>query len=330
MKRQNGTFKRGFTLIELLVVIAIIAILIALLLPAVQQAREAARRSTCKNSLKQIGLAIHNYADTHRVFPLGYVNTATSTTDYNWAWSTFILPFVDQAPLYNAINPNGGLLMPLATQTYGSTPNALQTAIPVYRCPSSVVPVVNNLRTDVTPNGFGAMSYPAVSGHISSLLSSPNNTYQYKGSFYPRSSVRFRDFTDGTSNTILVGERAFQQTGSTVTQPSAAIWAGGRTNAPGTASGTITATVGGLEQDATGVVSQATNINFKTASASAPHRGFSSQHVGGCHFLLGDGTVRFISENINSSDYNSTTGATSLGTYQKLAIINDGQILGEF
>jgi len=327
MKRQNGTFKRGFTLIELLVVIAIIAILISLLLPAVQQAREAARRSTCKNSLKQIGLAIHNYADTHRVFPLGNVNTNSSTTDYNWAWSTFILPFVDQAPLYNAINPNGGLLLPVATFTYGSTPNALQTAIPVYRCPSSIVPVVNNLRTDGSSNGYGAMSYPAVSGHISSLTGTPNNTYQYKGSFYPRSSVRFRDFTDGTSNTILVGERAFQQTGSTITQPSAAIWAGGRTNAAGTTG--ITTTVGGLEQDTTGVVSQATNINQKT-TGSAPHRGFSSQHVGGCHFLLGDGTVRFISENINSSDYNSTAGATSLGTYQKLAIINDGQILGEF
>ncbi|QDT89424.1 DUF1559 domain-containing protein [Gimesia algae] len=329
MKRCSGTPKRGFTLIELLVVIAIIAILIALLLPAVQQAREAARRSTCKNSLKQIGIAIHNYADTHRVFPLGNVNTASSTTDYNWAWSTFLLPFVDQAPLYNTINPNGGLLMPVATFTYGTTPNALQTAIPVYRCPSSIVPVVNNLRTDGSNNGYGALSYPAVSGHIASLTGTPVYTYQYKGSFYPRSSVRFRDFTDGTSNTILVGERAFQQTGSTITQPSAAIWAGGRTNGTGSTTGTITSTVGGLEQDTTGVVSQATNINQKT-SGSAPHRGFSSQHVGGCHFLLGDGTVRFISENINSSDYNSTAGAAAMGTYQKLAIINDGQVLGEF
>ncbi|WP_417383731.1 DUF1559 domain-containing protein [Gimesia sp.] len=327
MKSCPGTPKRGFTLIELLVVIAIIAILIALLLPAVQQAREAARRSTCKNSLKQIGIAIHNYADTHRVFPLGYTNAAASgTTDYNWAWSTFLLPFVDQAPLYNTINPNGGLLLPVATYTYGSTSNALQTAIPVYRCPSSIVPVVNNLRTDGT-NGYGALSYPAVSGHISGLTGTQNTTYQYKGAFFPRSSVRFRDFTDGTSNTILVGERAFQQTGSTITQPSAAIWVGGRYNAAGTAG--ITSTVGGLEQDATGVVSQATNINQKT-SGSAPHRGFSSQHVGGCHFLLGDGTVRFISENINSADYNSTAGAAAMGTYQKLSIINDGQVLGEF
>ncbi|MCA9005746.1 MAG: DUF1559 domain-containing protein [Planctomycetaceae bacterium] len=321
MKSCPGTPKRGFTLIELLVVIAIIAILIALLLPAVQQAREAARRSTCKNSLKQIGIAIHNYADTHRVFPLGYTNAASATTDYNWAWSTFLLPFVDQAPLYNTINPNGGLTMPLANATFGSTTNALQTAIPVYRCPSSIVPVVNNQRTDGT-NGYGALSYPAVSGHVSDLTGTPNNTYQYKGSFFPRSSVRFRDFTDGTSNTILVGERAFQQTGSTIQQPYSAIWAGGRYNT----TGGITS---GLEEDTLGVVSQATNINQKT-TGSAPHRGFSSQHVGGCHFLLGDGTVRFISENINSSDYNSTAGAAAMGTYQKLSIINDGQVLGEF
>ncbi|WP_417390007.1 DUF1559 domain-containing protein [Gimesia sp.] len=324
MKRCSGTPKRGFTLIELLVVIAIIAILIALLLPAVQQAREAARRSTCKNSLKQIGLAIHNYADTHRVFPLGNVNTNSATTDYNWAWSTFILPFVDQAPLYNTINPNGGLLLPVADATFGTTPAALQTAIPVYRCPSSIVPVVNNLRTDSANKGYGALSYPAVSGHIGDLNGTPVTTYQYKGSFYPRSSVRFRDFTDGTSNTILVGERAFQQTGSTITQPSAAIWAGGRTNAVGT-----TGITSSMEQDTTGVVSQATNINQKT-TGSSPHRGFSSQHVGGCHFLLGDGTVRFISENINSADFNTTAGAAAMGTYQKLAIINDGQVLGEF
>jgi prepilin-type N-terminal cleavage/methylation domain-containing protein len=324
MKSRKRTTKRGFTLIELLVVIAIIAILIALLLPAVQQAREAARRSTCKNNLKQIGIAIHNYADTHTVFPLGYVRTGGSGVDYSWAWSTFLLPFVDQAPLYNAINANGQILLPAANTTYNGQ-NALQTAIPVYRCPSSIVPVINNLRTDSTPNGYGALSYPAISGHVSALTGTPVTTYQNKGTFYNGSRVRFRDFTDGTSNTILVGERAFQFTGSTVTQPSAAIWAGGRYNNVGSTTGINSST----KEDSLGVVSDATRINLKTTGA-APHRGFSSQHVGGCHFLLGDGTVRFISENINSSDYNSTSGAAAMGTYQKLAIINDGQVLGEF
>jgi len=93
-------FRRGFTLIELLVVIAIIAVLVALLLPAVQQAREAARRSSCKNNLKQLGLAMHNYHDTHRVFPFGY-SAVSGMTHRRQTWFHMILPFLDQAPMYN-------------------------------------------------------------------------------------------------------------------------------------------------------------------------------------------------------------------------------------
>ena len=105
--------KTGFTLIELLVVIAIIAILIALLLPAVQQAREAARRTQCRNNLKQIGLALHNYHDNFNVItPLAYgdggINAQTSNP--TWAWSTMILPYMDQAPLYNQLNPGPNTL----------------------------------------------------------------------------------------------------------------------------------------------------------------------------------------------------------------------------
>src|SRR5688500_4365529 len=101
--------RRGFTLIELLVVIAIIAVLIALLLPAVQQAREAARRTQCRNNLKQIGLALHNYHDVHNTFPMGYCAGMTyvdgaSDTSPGWSWATYILPQLDQGPLYNQFN----------------------------------------------------------------------------------------------------------------------------------------------------------------------------------------------------------------------------------
>src|SRR3954454_25192238 len=110
MKCSTSTVRRGFTLIELLVVIAIIAILIALLLPAVQQAREAARRTQCKNNLKQIGLALHNYHDTCNSFPPGWINTWASNPPRSnfpgnsWGWNAMILPMMDQGNVYNQIN----------------------------------------------------------------------------------------------------------------------------------------------------------------------------------------------------------------------------------
>jgi len=133
---RKKLMRSAFTLIELLVVIAIIAILIALLLPAVQQAREAARRSSCKNNVKQLGLAFHNYHDVHRVFPIGYIAQGGGASDANWAWSAYLLPFVDQAPLYNQIDVGtthldvilaDTTLLPLVQKNYS-----------MFRCPSDV------------------------------------------------------------------------------------------------------------------------------------------------------------------------------------------------
>src|SRR5665213_792890 len=139
-KKCSSNFK-GFTLIELLVVIAIIAVLIALLLPAVQQAREAARRTQCKNNLKQLGLALHNYHDiTSNTFPPGYIDVNPQGVLLLWGWGTMILPQIDQAPLYNVLtspatvpNINTGL----ASATPATvTPNTVQTVIRAFRCPS--------------------------------------------------------------------------------------------------------------------------------------------------------------------------------------------------
>ena len=132
-KMRQNLMRHGFTLIELLVVIAVIAVLIALLLPAVQQAREAARRSSCKNNLKQIGLAIHNYHDTHGIFPFGY-NSAT--VDPWVGWGCMILPYMDQAPLYKYIGTNGGFGTKWHTITALTGDPGGKTVLQAYMCPS--------------------------------------------------------------------------------------------------------------------------------------------------------------------------------------------------
>ena len=125
---QFSRYRRGFTLIELLVVIAIIGLLIALLLPAVQQAREAARRSQCRNNLKQVALALHNYESTHGIFPGGslYAVVGTDTISNACAWGRSILPFLDQAPLANQLDPN-------QSPFSGANLSLISTSIPGYR-----------------------------------------------------------------------------------------------------------------------------------------------------------------------------------------------------
>jgi len=142
----NSKMGRGFTLVELLVVIAIIGILVGLLLPAVQAAREAARRMSCSNNLKQIGLAFHNYADVHKSYPSGYFakipNNKTSSERSLWSWGAFLLPYVEQASLYDALQPGTILLETHLATAQGLT--LLQTPISVYRCPSDIGPDLNN------------------------------------------------------------------------------------------------------------------------------------------------------------------------------------------
>ena len=158
----TGIARRGFTLIELLVVIAIIAILIALLLPAVQQAREAARRTQCKNNLKQIGLALHNYHDTFLMFPhaIFFYPTPAGNAAANipaWAWSAMILPQIEQTNLYNTLN-----LGPVPFQTAANTPatlNLLQTPLAAFRCPTDVTPPLNSDRSFTLTSGTSGADF---------------------------------------------------------------------------------------------------------------------------------------------------------------------------
>jgi prepilin-type N-terminal cleavage/methylation domain-containing protein len=324
--------KRGFTLIELLVVIAIIAVLIALLLPAVQQAREAARRSQCKNNLKQIGLALHGYHETNNVLPMGYGGVPYSNTGSLWGWGTMILPFVDQAPLFNTLSQAPG-----GTSTAGGTGvgfgaimtslpanQSVQTSLPVYRCPSdtgsNLVTFPINGSVAGTTFIFGRSNYPAVSG------GSPPNTsvgglVTVDGAFTESSSRRFRDFTDGLSNTFMIGERRSPATVGGLYTGGDTMWAGSNDDVAPPWQGYAAAQ---------GFCDPASPLNLKSATAPSnssaiPYFSFSSQHVGGAHFVMGDGSVRFISDSIATGP-----SRTAGSTYQNLASLNDGQVLGEF
>jgi prepilin-type N-terminal cleavage/methylation domain-containing protein len=286
----------AFTLIELLVVIAIIAILIALLLPAVQQAREAARRTQCKNNLKQIGLALHNYADTFRTFPCGWVYAGIANREC-WAWGSLILPYLDQAPLHNQLgvtrgSPADNLTLP--SPNWEPVVTALESSLPAFQCPSDSMSTGGKIH----PNrhmgggqGFVLHNYvPSLSNYVG------NN----------------RDVTDGTSNTIAVGERDGMN-----------CRAGGLVVRNGN---------GGGSRGVFHVVAQA---RVKMNESVLPWdndpegcgQGWSSLHVGGAHFALCDGSVRFFSQNIEffhaGGGWNNN-GDVRNGVYQRLISRGDG------
>ncbi len=347
MKNLSGRLlrSRGFTLIELLVVIAIIAILIALLLPAVQQAREAARRTQCKNNLKQIGLAMHNYHDIYNTFPPGYItrfpNVVVSGEPGLYSWGAFILPQVEQANLFTTLNVGNVPLERTLATAAGLT--ALQTPQPNFRCPSDIGPALNNFKSTLAgaPNWYnrnatstGTNEIPiatsnyvmvAGTGFSTSPPASPGTTTTPPlGVGFSNSKINFRDITDGTSNTLLVGERAWKY-GSVM---------GGAATAVGfSASVDFQNSVAAVKGGMLGALGIAYNgINWTATNADHQPRGFSSVHVGGAQFVMCDGSVRFISENI---DYTATNPDTNLSlwvtsTFARLTARNDGQVIGDF
>ncbi|QDT24987.1 DUF1559 domain-containing protein [Gimesia panareensis] len=357
MKRLTR-HKRGFTLIELLVVIAIIAILIALLLPAVQSAREAARRSTCKNNLKQIGLALHNYHDAHRVFPIGANNIGSGnfvdvnpqpTLALNHTGWLLLLPFLDQAPLYNKFNLNiatNGHYGPPSSSTpnsitgvAGGWPNAnsslVQVKLPVLLCPSDEGEDIE-VRTDAANyiarharcnylfcagghgNGWSGGRLWVIYKTSASNLADGRTGIRYRGMFGYNGAAKIKDIKDGTSVTIAVCEGSINNRTNDAYTP---IWAGYRRYG--------TFAVNHPNIDANHINNARYHINGPlhvpgmTGSGSTAdnrhHVGVaSSVHEGGIHVLMGDGSVRFLSENMDKN------------TYALLTRINDSQVLGEY
>ncbi|GAA4424624.1 DUF1559 domain-containing protein [Bremerella cremea] len=270
--------RRGFTLVELLVVIAIIGVLIALLLPAVQQAREAARRSTCTNNLKQLGLALHNYHDTYKAFPYG----SRGTTDL-MGWHVSLLPFIEQTALFDSAD---------TTLSYGSgVNNALLTVtIDGYQCPSGTEKFADDSPTQVTTHYYGVMGPTGTKPGTSSTnypegySSSVYGGFSQAGMWYHEEVRRMRDVTDGTSNTLFVGEISWSDRNGKDTRYR--VWSrGGREGnwmAP-------------CKNVAFAINSDQTSI-FNDMS-------FGSNHPGGCLFALGDASVRFLPETVDFDSY---------------------------
>ena len=299
--------RRGFTLIELLVVIAIIAILIALLLPAVQQAREAARRTQCRNNLKQIGLALHNYHDTHNTFPPGFVQTPTLHRN-EATWMAFILPGLDQAPRYNQFDFSacGGCISP-------ASPNAAAYSdpIPAFRCPSDTeAPAALNTygRGNYgANNGIGPLNPPAGYAQV------PRGAL---GLFDGNSKVRISDVRDGTSNTVAVTELRTFAKGANDFRGVMFYPEGPFTHHNYSPNAKIADQLRSAWCQADAIptcVGTYNAFNDKNMLYTA-----RSHHTGGVHSLLADGSVRFISENLN------------LATWQNLAVPDDGLTIGEF
>ena len=310
--RSTVRRQRGFTLIELLVVIAIIAILIALLLPAVQQAREAARRSQCNNNLKQLGLALHNYHDTFNRLP--YTSTAVFWGSNNGqavgyhTMPEFILPYIDQAPLYNQINwarsNNDATGAPAANNKALFT----RTGFAAYKCPSNpwsdtlariggnfdgwdvptqgafYAPCSGTQYSDVC--GPDCVAITGVSTATTYCCSAGSDWNNSSGSANPAIfggrnvfSAQFRDVVDGMSNTMMMGERRAEilQWGGSFSYNFQGATTGMRLNSPGRA--------------------------LTNAGDYQHNLGFSSMHTGGGFFLFGDGKVKFVSENIDYQTY---------------------------
>ncbi len=286
---------RGFTLIELLVVIAIIAILIALLLPAVQQAREAARRTECKNHLKQIGLAIHNYESSLRILPPGTVGQiAIAGDDRMHTWLTLILPYVDQAPLHAQYDFN----VPF---DHANNAAVQRAKVPVYLCPSTPDLLINN---QYAP------------GHYAGNGGSQATPTLRDGVHFPRSAIRLRDLLDGTSQTIAAGEIALEVGGWG--RGSMAGGGGGGGGGSGNDHGFSRAVIRWWRCNDT-CAKPGMNPLPSTCNSSCEQRTqFSSLHEGGAHFAFADGHVSFLSESIDAN------------TLRALLTRAGGEVVGEF
>jgi len=298
--------RHGFTLIETLTVACVTSLLLSVTVPAMQQSRMVQRDVDCKNNLKQIGLACHNYHDAHRCFPPGWISRRPTGVGHpSTGWQCQLLPYIEHAKLYNILNMTNGVYEP---RTPDPAPDALFTTIPTFRCPTDAIGETNPLRggwgTSNYVGNFGPHAIPqwSESEFWPGQAANPASQQQRRpgtGMFDVNSRIRIRDITDGTSATLMVGERCvFGSSG---------IWPGPRSN--------------NHQSDVVADASYASPLNRSGT-------GFSSRHQGGTlQFVLCDGSVRRIHESIDSKPP-ASEGMPSRGILQLLAGKDDGIPVG--
>lgn len=328
-----STRSRGFTLIELLVVIAIIGVLVGLLLPAVQQAREAARRTSCVNNLKQLGLAILNYENAQRHLPAGYLGLYSGQTgnawsggkQVTWSWGTLILPFMEEQIRYDLFNPLQVRMTNYVTN--GGNVSDLQETVTGHRCPSDSGFQIVNTGTNRNIGIAGVSPQPptATSNYVGSntsvkwhaggrFIGCPVGTDNQWGTaapeadgiFWRDSKLKLSRVTDGLSSTIMVGERSSKN--------AAALIYG------------LTAVNEQLSVErALGTAVRPLN---DTNTTSDGNRGYSSEHAGGIvQFLLCDGSVITLNEAIDHTIDRLSTYTGNRSAFEKLISRNDGQVV---
>lgn len=304
---------------EVVVVLFVVFLGVVLLMPGMQQTVNVAREAQCKNNLKQLGLALHNYHEHHRTFPPGATKSGFPGDDSAYSWHTMLLPYVDQSELYKKLSPNNPHSLRQALEQ-DEVLEIAKTAVSRFECPKSRGAAEGNSDRPLSVNGQHVLVASA------NYVGSTGVTRTAgPGVFALHSRVRLRDIKDGSSNVFLLGERASGDVANSG-RHGASVWIG------------VTGTVdrAGLPSDAESTLYGTTRVEMYTGKkltgyqGHSPHLGFSSRHVWenkAPHFLMADGRVRSINPTIDSRVGSDPSDIDGWGVYQLLSSRSDGKTI---